>query len=65
VPLTIRGSGPVVPVAPVAPVVSKNKSPGSRDGSITASRSPRGVKGGDVGLGLFGAPFRVGAGRVV
>ena len=51
-PNTMRGSGPVVPAAPVAPVVSKNKLPGSKDGSITASRSPGRGKGGDVGLGL-------------
>ena len=54
----MRGSGPVVPAAPVAPVVSKNRSPGSKDGSITASRSSGRVKGGEVGLGLVRRPVQ-------
>ena len=56
----------LVTAAPVAPVVSRKRSEGSKDGSIAASRvSLRPVKGGDVMLGTFGAPPKVGAGRVV
>jgi hypothetical protein len=55
-----------VPAAPVAPVVSRKRLSGSKDGSIIANwASLRPVKGGDVMLGLFGAPPRVGSGRVV
>jgi hypothetical protein len=59
----MRASGPVVPAAPV---VSRKRSEGSNDGSIAANWAfEKPVKGGEIMPALFGAPPKVGAGRVV
>ena len=70
--MVMRASGPVVPAAPVAPVVRRKRSPGSKDGSIAANCGIIfGPAKGGTGfglfsvLGVFGAPPKVGAGRVV